>query len=77
METSRSKRIHTIDFLRGVTIFAMLFANYGFGNAPWFMKHVTADEYYWVTWVDMIFPMFLFLVGMSIPPAFAKYETAT
>ncbi len=77
MEVGQGKRIYTIDFLRGVTIFAMLFANYGFGNAPWFMKHVTAQEYYWVTWVDMIFPMFLFLVGMSIPPAFAKYETAT
>ena len=39
MEVGQVKRIYTIDFLRGVTIFAMLFANYGFGNAPWFMKH--------------------------------------
>jgi heparan-alpha-glucosaminide N-acetyltransferase len=61
-------RIGSIDAFRGLTIFAMIFVNElaGVQGIPGWMKHASADEDA-MTFVDVVFPAFLFIVGMSIP----------
>lgn len=63
-----SERILSIDLFRGFTIFMMVFVNdlAGVANIPLWMKHVAADAD-GMTFVDVVFPAFLFIVGMSIP----------
>lgn len=65
---SQQGRIQSIDTLRGITILVMIFVNelVGVSNIPWWMKHLPADVD-GMTFVDMVFPSFLFIVGMSIP----------
>lgn len=67
---SSSERIHSIDVLRGLTILAMIFVN-DIGeieSVPWWLKHFPSDKD-GMTFVDVIFPAFLFMVGMVIPTA--------
>lgn len=68
-------RVESIDLLRGLTMVLMIFANFGFMDAPWYMRHFYPyDAFFGVTYVDFIFPMFLLLIGISIPLAFRKYD---
>jgi heparan-alpha-glucosaminide N-acetyltransferase len=63
-------RILSIDIFRGLTIFTMVFVNdvAGVKNIPDWMKHAgTYDNA--MTFVDVVFPAFLFIVGMAIPLA--------
>ncbi|MBX2870943.1 MAG: DUF5009 domain-containing protein [Saprospiraceae bacterium] len=62
------KRILSIDIFRGLTIFMMVFVNdlAGVSDIPAWMKHVAADAD-GMTFVDVVFPAFLFIVGMAIP----------
>ncbi len=64
-------RILSIDVLRGLTIFTMIFVNElaGVTEIPGWMKHMPADAD-GMTFVDLVFPGFLFIVGMSIPFSF-------
>ena len=66
-----NQRIISIDALRGITIFVMIFVNElaSIKNVPQWMKHMPADADA-MTFVDLVFPAFLFIVGMSIPFAF-------
>ena len=69
-----SDRLRSIDVARGLTILVMLFVNdlAGVTGAPGWMKHIspsTADGY---TFVDIVFPAFLFIVGLSLPIALEK-----
>ena len=61
-------RIQAIDAFRGLTIFTMIFVNElaGVTGIPAWMKHAGADDDA-MTFVDVVFPAFLFIVGMSIP----------
>jgi heparan-alpha-glucosaminide N-acetyltransferase len=63
-------RIQSIDIFRGITLAVMIFVNDldGTKNLPWWTFHAKAN---WdvMTYVDMVFPVFLFLVGMSLPIA--------
>lgn len=61
-------RIESIDIIRGITILVMIFVNdiAGVVNTPPWMKHGPAF-YDGMTFVDLVFPAFLFIVGMSIP----------
>ena len=70
-ENLYNKRIISIDAFRGITIFIMIFVNElaGVANIPQWMKHMPADADA-MTFVDVVFPAFLFIVGMSIPFAF-------
>jgi predicted acyltransferase len=63
-----TQRILSIDALRGITILVMVFVNElaGAGNIPAWMKHMHADDDA-MSFVDAVFPFFLFVVGMSIP----------
>jgi predicted acyltransferase len=69
-------RIRSIDAFRAVTMFLMIFVNDldGVPNTPEWLKHagITEDA---LGLADTIFPAFLFIVGLSIPYAFAKRKT--
>ncbi len=67
-------RIRSIDVVRGLTILVMMFVNdlAGVKDAPRWMKHVQPPDADGMTFVDVVFPAFLFIVGMSIPFALAK-----
>lgn len=61
-------RIASIDAFRGITILAMVFVNEiagVTGLSPW-LKHMPADADA-MSFPDIVFPAFLFIVGMSIP----------
>jgi heparan-alpha-glucosaminide N-acetyltransferase len=65
-------RIRSIDAVRGLVVCTMIFVNYLAGApkeiVPWWMRHFPADGN-GMTFVDLVFPAFLFIVGMSIPVA--------
>jgi heparan-alpha-glucosaminide N-acetyltransferase len=71
----KSQRILSIDIFRGLTIFLMVFVNElaGVTNIPDWMKHRSAD-FDGMTFVDVVFPAFLFIVGMAIPFAVKNRE---
>ena len=64
----RTTRILSIDALRGITILCMIFVNElaGVRDIPQWLKHMpkTADA---MSFPDIVFPSFLFIVGMSVP----------
>jgi len=61
-------RVLSIDAFRGITILVMIFVNElaGVSGIPLWAKHMPADADA-MTFVDLVFPAFLFIVGMSIP----------
>src|ERR1700749_4773259 len=63
-----NERILSIDAFRGITILVMIFVNElaGIRDIPQWMKHMPRDADA-MTFVDLVFPAFLFIVGMSIP----------
>ncbi len=71
----KPERILSIDIFRGLTIFLMVFVNElaGVSNIPDWMKHVPPGEN-GMTFVDVVFPAFLFIVGMAIPFAVLSRE---
>lgn len=68
MTTAKSVRVNAIDWLRAVTMFLMLFVNDipGVKNIPHWLHHAKFDEDM-LGFSDLIFPCFLFCVGLSIP----------
>lgn len=75
-------RFLAIDLLRATTMFFMIFVNdiWTLTNIPAWIGHVPADAD-GMGFSDIIFPIFLFIVGLSIPYAIAakiaKGETRT
>ncbi len=65
-----ANRILSIDIFRGLTIFLMVFVNdlIPVTGIPVWMKHAEADANM-MTFVDVVFPAFLFIVGISVPLA--------
>jgi predicted acyltransferase len=65
-------RIASIDVFRGLTMMVMVFVNdlSGVRGLPWWTYHAHM-EWNAMTYVDMVFPFFLFIVGMSMPIAIA------
>jgi heparan-alpha-glucosaminide N-acetyltransferase len=63
-------RIASIDIFRGLTMAVMIFVNEldGVRGLPWWTHHAKAS---WnvMTYVDMVYPFFLFIVGLAIPLA--------
>lgn len=67
-----SDRSISVDAIRGLIIFTMVFVNdlASVRAAPWWMKHFSPGNASGMTFVDLVFPAFLFIVGMSVPLAF-------
>jgi predicted acyltransferase len=67
--STHRQRIVSIDALRGLVVFAMIFVNDLDGVShkivPAWMRHFEGKS--GMTFVDLVFPAFLFIVGMSIP----------
>ncbi len=65
---SPSLRIAAIDVLRALTMLLMIFVNdlWSLTNIPSWLEHTAAEED-GMGLADVVFPAFLFLVGMSIP----------
>ncbi len=67
------QRVRAIDAFRGLTILVMVFVNQlaGVAGVPQWARHMKADADA-MSFVDVVFPAFLFIVGMSIPFALAQ-----
>jgi predicted acyltransferase len=82
MEIRKTERIASIDILRGIDLFILVFfapVLMRLGNAidqPWMdaimsqFRHVPWEGF---TLWDLVFPLFMFMSGASIPFAFSKY----
>ncbi len=73
-----AERLYSLDVFRGLTILTMIFANEldmagvaMIQSVPWWMKHAkfSAENPDFITFVDVIAPAFLFIVGAAIPLA--------
>ncbi|MCR5003809.1 MAG: DUF5009 domain-containing protein [Bacteroidales bacterium] len=72
-----NKRIYSVDLLRGIAVVGMVFSaaiGYASGLPGWmFHCQVPPPDYIFnpdargITWVDMVFPMFIFALGVAIP----------
>ncbi|MFZ6751033.1 DUF5009 domain-containing protein [Undibacterium sp. Ren11W] len=71
----RSGRIVSIDVFRALTVLVMIVVNQwgGVQGLPTWMKHMPADADA-MSFVDVVFPAFLFIVGMSIPFALQQRQ---
>ena len=67
------KRLLSIDVLRAVTMFLMIFVNESAGvkNVPLWLDHAAANADA-MGFADTIFPAFLFIVGLSLPFAISN-----
>ncbi len=68
INTLKNQRIVSIDAFRGITFFIMIIVNElagVVGISPW-LKHMPANADA-MSFPDIVFPAFLFIVGMSIP----------
>jgi heparan-alpha-glucosaminide N-acetyltransferase len=73
MTKPTTERITSIDIFRGLMILTMIFVNdlASIHNIPAWMKHAPTEADT-MTFVDLVFPAFLFIVGMAIPFAIQK-----
>ncbi len=75
---SSGNRLNCLDILRGLAIFGMVLVAIQPGGMPLWMYHaqVPPDGYNpeipGITWVDLIFPFFMFALGAAIPFALTK-----
>ena len=68
-----SERLTSLDAFRGLVILAMTLVNYlaGVKNIPAWARHMP-EKMEGYTFVDVVFPGFLFIVGVAIPLALHK-----
>lgn len=71
MKADASKRLLSLDALRGFTIAAMVMVN---DPGSWDHMYAPLEHAHWNGWTatDLIFPFFLFMVGVSIAFAYTK-----
>ncbi len=70
MKDSTPKRVASIDILRALTMILMIFVNdlWSLKDIPAWLGHVDAGED-GIGLADVVFPAFLFIVGLSLPYA--------
>ncbi|MBN1556434.1 MAG: DUF5009 domain-containing protein [Phycisphaerae bacterium] len=70
------RREPSLDIYRGLTIFLMILANTTsmMKDLPWWMNHSFNNRAHLlhVAWLDLISPMFMFIMGAAIPLAIAS-----
>ncbi|MFC0181070.1 heparan-alpha-glucosaminide N-acetyltransferase domain-containing protein [Pseudarcicella hirudinis] len=62
------KRVRSIDVFRALTMLLMIFVNdlWSLSGIPYWLEHAKADEDF-LGLADVVFPCFLFILGMAIP----------
>lgn len=67
---TEQNRILSIDVFRAITMLLMIFVNdlWTLTDVPFWLEHARADQDF-LGFSDIVFPCFLFIVGMSIPYA--------
>jgi predicted acyltransferase len=80
------ERYHQLDALRGYAIFTMILSgSIAFGNIlPAWMFHAQVPppthqfnpQIPGITWVDLVFPFFIFCMGAAVPIAFNKKKAS-
>jgi heparan-alpha-glucosaminide N-acetyltransferase len=70
-------RVVSVDVLRGLTILLMIFVNDLGRGAPSWMHHIRPSNADGMTLADVVFPAFLFIVGISIPLALERGRQTT
>jgi predicted acyltransferase len=70
---SPTERLASLDAFRGFDILVMIFVNYiaGMSGIPFLLQHAKADMDAF-TLTDVVFPGFLFIVGVAIPLSLEK-----
>jgi heparan-alpha-glucosaminide N-acetyltransferase len=72
MNNTTKIRLNSLDIMRGLNLFLMLFVNDLFHDGvPHWLVHTKADDD-GMGLADVVFPCFLFLVGLSIPFALSN-----
>lgn len=72
---NKSKRLESLDILRGMTVAGMILVNNGYGESFEMLQHV---EWNGMTPCDLVFPFFLFIMGISCYLSLSKSQfTAT
>jgi heparan-alpha-glucosaminide N-acetyltransferase len=68
--TAHAPRVASIDVFRGLTMIVMIFVNdlAAIKGLPWWTYHAPGHVDA-MTYVDMVFPAFLFILGMAVPIA--------
>jgi heparan-alpha-glucosaminide N-acetyltransferase len=75
LQPQPSSRVISVDTLRGLTILLMVFVNDLGHAAPSWMHHIRPPRADGMTLADIVFPFFLFIVGISIPLALERAES--
>lgn len=68
------KRLLSLDVLRGLTVFGMILVNNGYGPSFAPLEHVKWNG---MTPCDLVFPFFLFMVGVSIYISLSRHAGET
>jgi heparan-alpha-glucosaminide N-acetyltransferase len=76
LDPALGPRVASVDTLRGLTILLMIFVNDLGRAAPSWMHHIQPPNADGMTLADVVFPAFLFIVGVSIPLAFERRRDA-
>ncbi len=73
-EHPATNRVESIDLLRGLTILLMLWVNdlASVSGTPSALRHISPAGADGMTLVDVVFPAFLFIVGLSLPIALER-----
>ena len=68
---SKSQRLLSLDILRGLTVAGMILVNNGFGESFHPLQH---SKWNGMTPCDLVFPFFLFIMGVSTYLSLSKYN---
>ena len=68
---SKSKRLLSLDILRGLTVAGMILVNNGYGESFMPLQH---SKWNGMTPCDLVFPFFLFIMGVSTYLSLSKYQ---
>lgn len=70
-EEARGGRLLSLDILRGMTVAGMIFVNNGYGESYEMFGH---SEWNGMTPCDLVFPFFLFIMGVSTYLSLSKFN---
>ncbi|HWU91964.1 MAG TPA: heparan-alpha-glucosaminide N-acetyltransferase domain-containing protein, partial [Sphingomicrobium sp.] len=73
-DLAKRERLVSLDLLRGLAVIGMIIVNEMAGMAPPVFPLLLHSHWAGLTIADVVFPAFLFMVGVSIPLSFKSKE---